>query len=193
MLSGIGTFYGGSMPFENDIADDGIRNSAIARLKGTASYEGMAAGKYARKEGGNLDGAGHFTAMVGLNANFFKGTKPVMVNGVTEQHSVSIDGSVTKFKDEMGAYIMDANGKEWELDLHEATTATNSFMGMTTGDGNWQGQFFGPAAARSRGVAGGHPNPDAENTYPTGVAGEFTGHFDDGHVIGAFGAELQPQ
>ena len=28
--------------------------------------------------------------------------------------------------------------------------------------------------------------------YPTGVAGEFIGHFETGHAIGAYGAELDP-
>ena len=33
---------------------------------------------------------------------------------------------------------------------------------------------------------------EAEGGYPTGVAGEFIGHFETGHAIGAYGAELDP-
>ena len=33
---------------------------------------------------------------------------------------------------------------------------------------------------------------EAQTGYPTGVAGEFIGHFETGHVIGAFGAPIDP-
>ena len=33
---------------------------------------------------------------------------------------------------------------------------------------------------------------EAETGYPTGVAGEFIGHFENADVIGAFGAEKNP-
>ena len=32
-----------------------------------------------------------------------------------------------------------------------------------------------------------------EGTPPSGVAGEFNGHFTNGHVIGAFGATVQEE
>ena len=56
-----------------------------------------------------------------------------------------------------------------------------TFTGSTTGNEDWQGRFFGTA-----GTGGA-----ATTTLPTGVAGEFTGHFVNGHVIGAFGATKQ--
>ena len=41
-------------------------------------------------------------------------------------------------------------------------------------DGEWSGVMYGP--------------DDDSPQQPTGVAGEFNGHFNNGHVAGAFGA-----
>ena len=62
---------------------------------------------------------------------------------------------------------------------------TNTFSGATTGDGVWSGGIFGPTTDDDSATT---EVDEAESGYPSGVAGEFTGHFDNGHVLGAFGA-----
>ena len=55
--------------------------------------------------------------------------------------------------------------------------------GTGTAEGAWSGTLFGgaPADAAADSVAA--------DDYPTAVIGEFNGHFANGHVAGAFGAE----
>ena len=69
----------------------------------------------------------------------------------------------------------------------DTTNNVVTFMGTTTGTGgtagSWNGQFYGPQTTGANAASG----------YPSGAAGEFTGHFEDGHVIGAFGAERQDE
>ena len=78
--------------------------------------------------------------------------------------------------------------------LTEITGHRNTFSGSTTGvekgtPGRWNGMFYGaqvPDDTETTTVN------EAEGGYPTGVAGEFIGHFATGHAIGAYGAELDP-
>jgi len=161
-------------------------------LVGTASYSGPAAGKFARKTlapNGEVDGldAGHFDADASLKAYFGGGD-------VAANKHFTISGTVTNFRDGNNDPI-DAG---WTVELMKAgfaasgdngrdtTLADDTFGGATTGKGDWQGRFYGP-----HGVVTNDADTLADETtmeYPTGVAGEFTGHFSNGHVIGAFGA-----
>lgn len=107
--------------------------------------------------------AGTFTAETELTANFDNDT---------------ISGMVENFM------LTNRNGRsvknDWTLMLNSASSTANTFSGTTTGTGgtagSWKGGFYGPSGGK-----------------PSGVAGEFTGHFEDGHVIGAFGAERQDE
>ena len=101
------------------------------------------------------------------------------------QHSIS--GTVMNFMH--GGQMIDS---KWMVELDRAMFGANCgsatpacddtdniFKGTTnTGVGQWQGQFIGPAA---------------DDAMPSGVAGEFNGHFTNGHVIGAFGATMQEE
>ncbi|MCY4131328.1 MAG: hypothetical protein OXF39_01630 [Nitrospira sp.] len=167
---GVGTFYDGAQPIATDNRDT---------LVGEATYSGKAAGMYGRKtldqygqvESGS-ETSGHFTADAMLTARF--GGDDIAVNKKNQ-----IEGTVTNFMD--GNTAISPN---WTLKLNAApiSDVTTAFNGSTTGRGNWMGQFFGsPNAATT----------DDDKEYPTSVAGEFTGHFSNGHVIGAFGATKQ--
>ena len=173
---GVGTFANGSAP---------MALATVQAREGKAEYAGPAAGRYGVKTldstGQEVAGGrkvGEFTADAKLTANF--GGNSVAIND-----HYTITGTVTGFKDGDTAIP----GK-WTLSLMRAGFAdsgdnaiattpaglpTGTFTGKTTGNGDWQGRFFGPAGT-------------AVTTLPTGVAGEFTGHFVNGHVIGAFGA-----
>ncbi|MYH03021.1 MAG: hypothetical protein F4142_10735 [Nitrospira sp. SB0675_bin_23] len=179
---GVGTFANGSAP---------MAIGTVQALLGKAVYEGPAAGRYGVKtldsNGQEVAGGrtvGEFTADAKLTANFGGPS-------VAQENWYSITGTVTGFKD--GDAAIPGN---WTLNLMKAGFGggtdnplgtvpeglpAGTFTGSTTGNGDWQGRFFGTA-----GTGGA-----ATTTLPTGVAGEFTGHFVNGHVIGAFGATKQ--
>ncbi len=192
---GVGAFSGGSVPFDDD-GDRTNTNQAITDLHGTATYEGSATGLYAKKELSVVDGevvgtpayAGQFSADVSLTAHFGNETPTdttIEVGHISANEAFSVSGTVDNFQNAYGD-VISAN---WNLLLNRAPLGTtgsrsDAFEG-TTGTGNsmgqWRGAFFGPNADTEAGQSD-------ENTYPGGAAGEFTGHFTDGHVIGAFGA-----
>ena len=150
-------------------------------LMGSADYEGPATGLFVKKTFnqagvGTPSSSGQFTAHAALTARF-GGTEFGLAS------NFEVDGTITNFMH--GDQGIDAN---WELELNDAgfgtddTTTDDRFTGTTTGDGVWRAQFFGfPAPA------------DANDAMPSGVAGDFTGHFTNGHVIGAFGATVVPE
>ena len=150
----------------------------VGGLTGTATYKGGAAGLYARRAyaaggDGAVTAAGRFTADAALTAKF--GGDDVATND-----RFSIGGTIDNFMD--GGKAIDA---AWTVELDKiggngagtfnigSNADQESFTGgTTTGGGAWSGKFYGGSGA------------DA----PTGVAGRFTAAFDNGGVIGAFGA-----
>ena len=162
----IKTFFGGEA--ENELA--------IGGLQGTAKYYGAAAGLYVKKDGAGdalivTDGA--FTADAMLTASFGSDVDVSVRNKVS--------GAISDFKN---------NGVDLGFaDLVLKTTGTidatdGSVTGTTDGGGMtgaWNGEFFGASDG---------PTTGTDDNYPTDVSGEFNGHFVNGHVAGAFGAEL---
>ena len=140
---------------------------------GTAIYTGSAVGLYAKRDyasggDGAVLAAGRFTADASLTAVFGE-----LVTVPSADHN-SIEGTIRNFRD--GGQPIDAS---WVLELNKigGTDGTGTWGGTltggtTTGSGAWNGNFYGGA--------------DAER--PTGIAGKFTGSFDNGDVIGSFGA-----
>ena len=162
---GVGTFYAGATSFA----------AQLDTLEGSASYSGKAAGMYGKKTFKH-DGSvatlttGDFTADANLMATF--GGDDVAANAQNK-----LSGSVTNLMDD-GTMVDPAWTVEFnKIDLVQDTTFPN-FSGTTTGGGNYRGSFYGPTVT----------GDGAGSGYPTGVAGDFTGHFANGHVIGAFGA-----
>ena len=172
-------FSGGSMVFAE---------SAIAAVEGKATYNGTAAGRYVEKSDFDQAGSGRvavtgaFTARANLTANFDAG------GAVAVADHYSISGTVSHFVDETNQSLDSLSGDGWTVKLQKATfgvrndvdgtvtSPTNDWTGVAEGtgnDGTWSGQFFGDSA---------------DDAQPSGVAGEFTAHFTNGHVAGAFGA-----
>ena len=184
MKYGVNTFAGGSMPFGGALSTD-TPNAAIVALNGKATYEGPATGLYAYKTASIEDGkvvhtpsaAGQFVADTSLTAYFGNTAK----GSIADDDRFTISGTVDNFQDAKGNQIDDSWTVSLKADFSNAdkSEAYNQFMG-TTGEGamagQWRGAFFGEADTTN--------NDD----MPSGVAGEFTGHFVNGHVIGAFGA-----
>ena len=106
----------------------------------------------------------------------------------------TISGTVDSFED-------DGVG-DWTVELNQARCTLRNQCPSATGTGIVEGHVNKPTRQTStvddRLVEDGEANSSAIRSrptpvwttteYPTGVAGEFDGHFDDGHVIGAFGA-----
>ena len=150
--------------------------------------------------------AGKFVAEAELTAKF--GSMTATADDFT------ISGTVTDFV--LSNHDESTVANEWSLPLNRAIfagrtyntttgvinpdsfTAHASTFGGTTGAGDnlgrWEGGFYGPVVAEDPETA----VLEAQTGYPTGVAGEFIGHFDGsdggkvGHVIGAFGAPIDP-
>ena len=177
------TFSNGKLAF-----GVGDVNTAVEALEGTASYAGPASGLYVRKaldSSGGVTSArhGNFTADTNLTASFGG-------NDVALSNQFSIEGTIKNFMDGTTAL------SGWSVELEQASfagegagTRANTFDdGATTGGGAWSGAFFGAVTEND----GDTPDVDESETgYPSGVAGEFDAHFSNGHVNGAFGAELQ--
>ena len=162
----VGTFASGMTETTGAVmgALTGALDEAIS-----ATYKGGAAGLYAKREhsgtgDGDLMAAGRFTAMAELTAKFGTGDH----TAVDEQNRIS--GMISNFTAN-GAPI-DAT---WRVKLNEINFSASSDGSFGADADAWSGQFFG----------------GTETTAPTAVAGEFDRTFDNGEVIGAFGATKQ--
>ena len=153
----------------------------VTNLEGSATYKGGAAGLYSKREfaaggDGDLLSSGRFTADAELKA-YFGG------NTVAESDEDSISGTIQNFMD--NGQMIDAG---WLVKLNKIQGTDNFNVtqgtftgGETTGDGTWSGGFYGVTDTNT-----------TPHTLPSGVAGEFTAGFNNGSVIGAFGATKQP-
>ena len=173
--------YGGSA--------DPASATAIQGVEGTASYSGSATGIYMRKtfaENGDPipQEGGQFAADASLTANF--SGDDVSANA---EHTVT--GMITNFMDGgnaiPGGWALELMAASFASDVYNANETT--FTGRTrrdadtAADGDWTASFFG--------VSADDPKTDVvETDMPTGIAGEFAGHFNTGHVLGGFGAEM---
>ena len=152
----------------------------VSTLEGSATYRGAAAGLYVKRAfsatgDGAVTGAGRFTAAAEFTAHF-TGT------GVALNDYQSISGMIDNFRD--GDQAIDP---AWRVELNKiggiGGTGTYDWNpnagdthfsgGTTTGGGSWNGMYYGSVA---------------QSRLPSGVAGEFTAGFNNGEVIGAFGA-----
>ena len=203
-------FSSGSMPYgvSDDTDDTATVGERMAAVKGAATYNGAAAGLYVQKQlnsDGTFDEAvdsatnGAFTADATLMANFGGLNVPT-----TKQFTIS--GNVMNFEsdgdDDLSAWsvtLMEADfsgGRDTDAATFggPGEAHTNAFNDLTEGTagldhGQWRGMFYGPSTA----VADQNDDEDVLDDgegrpYPTGVAGEFNAHFNNGHVHGAFGA-----
>ena len=147
----------------------------VMGVAGSATYKGGAAGLYTKRAltpggDGDVTAAGRFTADAELTANF-GGTS------VAADDQDSISGKIKNFMDD--GMMIDA---AWLVELNKIQGATfntsvGTFSGTTTG-GTWRGSFYGDAGEENA------------NPLPTGVAGEFTAGFNNGDLIGSFGATM---
>ncbi len=217
MKYGVGVFEDGAMPYGGATASTEIQQlTGKATYDGSAT--GMYARKEltvqdGRAVVGNPVDAGQFSADVSLTAYFnnvitVADATVANIDSISNAQRFSISGTVDNFQDASGDMI----DSGWSVNLGKASfatfandgtisAATNSFSGSTGSGsmvGEWEGTFYGDAAdkvaADFTDITGGQTAAQQAATanatnYPTSVAGEFTGHFTNGHVIGAFGAK----
>ncbi len=161
----------GDAPAALDATDTGA-------LRGTATYMGGAAGKYALASStGGTNDAGHFTARATLNATF------------AETHQIS--GTIDNF---IGA---DGQSREWSIKLNDSIVSDAGVIAGDPDDTNDTGAQMtvwtigdGPAAAS--GQWSGVLQEAGDDNVPQVATGTFyTEYGTAGRMVGAFGANVQ--
>ena len=154
------------------VDDKGMVQAAagLDSLKGTATYVGGAAGKYALSSStGGTNDAGHFTAKAMLNANF------------TDN---SITGTIDSF---MGA---DGMSRDWSVELKKADVAATGDITRT--DANDTVWTIGGTAAEASGEWLGTLKDNGDDNVPKVATGTFHSTYgSDGTMVGAFGVNVQ--
>ena len=187
MSHDIETFHGGMQT--------GTRITDLSGVHGTANYYGAAAGVYVKKDGADdslVVTDGKFTAVAELTARFGG-------PDIAQADDFEVEGTISDFMDgsmDLGFADLTLRGDEADMD-GAGFEPTGDEVGMFTDgetdgggtSGNWSGQFYGNANPGDDGGTAGSPQPDPTNDFPMNVSGEFNGHFVNGHVAGAFGAE----
>ena len=162
-------------------------------LKGSATYKGAAAGKYAiLSTTDNSASGGHFTAAATLTANF-----DANLNGAgatNDENGVSIGGTITDFMtgdvsrpnwkvtmsyDDMVAEEGVQNAAAVKPIMGVMATTKWSTGGAVDGKGTWSANFHGE---------------EEDTMHPMAATGEFNaaiGGGDIGRISGAFGATKQ--
>ena len=156
----------------HDYKGDASSPTGIAALRGTATYVGGAAGKYALYSaiGGRSD-AGHFTAVATLEADF----------GAAELSTISgvIDGFLVGEEEE---------DRNWSVELKKAdiADADGSITGGTT---VWTIDGKDPSTP---GKWSGDLHETGEDGVPSVVTGTFNSSYSTvGEMVGAFGANKE--
>ena len=179
----IETLYGTKQVYSAGTADGLTGDNA-----GKATYSGAATGKFIRKEFnssgvGTVVAGGAFTADANLTAYF-----GIPTSVAADNHNM-VSGDITKFMSG-GDYIDDTWSVELEATSFQGGNDMDPFTGTTVGDkgadaGAWEGFFAGPPMK----AAPTEEDPtNMDDVRPSGIVGEFNGHFTNGHVVGAFGA-----
>ena len=192
----IETFAGG----EGRTTLDGATTPDLHMVDGTATYEGVAGGVYVKKDGPTDSRKithGDFIADATLEVIFGQNT----AQDFAPNELFTISGAISGFEDEDGSSLgFDDLTLEKTAFSHTNTSATfegvadgtnngvgTEFIGGETNGGGatgeWSGQFYGDVDR------GDNATPAHTDDYPSNVSGQFNGHFTNGHVVGAFGAE----
>ena len=148
--------------------------STITALRGTATYMGGAAGKYALYSAtGGTNDAGHFTARATLEADF---------------NADMITGTIDNF---MGA---DGQARNWSVELKKSGIGNDGAITGTDGTGDPMETVWtidGTASA-SAGQWSGSLQDNGDDGVPKVATGTFRSTYStSGEMVGAFGANKQ--
>ena len=166
---------------------EGANLATLTEVRGTAKYYGAAAGVYVKKDGAGdslVVTDGKFTADAMLTANFGG-------NAIASDNQYTVSGTISDFMD--GSTDLEFAVLKLNKTSITSTGATGgaaaagtagTLLAETDGGGTsglWSAQFYGNAGAGT--------TDDGTDDHPANVSGQFNGHFTNGHVAGAFGAE----
>ena len=185
----IETFHGGANATALALGEAGTPT-----VLGTAKYYGAAAGVYVKKDGAGdslVVTDGTFTADAMLTARFGG-------SSIAAADQYEVEGTISGFMDgstDLGFADLSLGGPDARGGA--SFNATGAITGGETDgggtSGHWIGQFYGNAGLNADGTDrdpdGAGPLDAVSDNFPSDVAGEFNGHFTNGHVAGAFGAE----
>ena len=177
----VGVFVQNGVPAVGEAAiaaAEALDQDTVDLATGSATYVGPAVGLFSKREhapggDGAITMSGQFTADANLVANF----------GTTAEDLGSVNGTIDNFMH--GDNVIDS---DWEVSMRSQISTTDGTFSQAENasgtDGSaWAGSFYKPGAVR---VAG------EEARLPPGyVAGTFENDFDNGEVIGAFGAKKE--
>ena len=173
----ISTFHGGGNSATLTLGEPS--NQVVV---GTAKYYGAAAGVYVKKDGAGdslVVTDGTFTADAMLTARFGG-------SSIAQNDKYEVQGTISDFMDggtDLGFADLALRGPAPDPSGASFNDAGAIEVGETDGggtSGNWSGQFYGNVGATTAVTS---------DDFPSDVSGEFNGHFTNGHVVGAFGAE----
>ena len=145
----------------------------IGTLRGTATYSGGAAGKYAlySSTGGTND-AGHFTAKATLEADF---------------NADMVSGTISDF---MGA---DGMARDWSVELKKSGVGDGGTITGADGSGNPMETVWtiDGTAAEAAGQWSGTLYDNGDDNVPRVATGTFDSEYStSGKMVGAFGANV---
>ena len=157
--------------------------TGLDALNGKATYMGGAAGKYALASStGGTNDAGHFTAMVTLEADFNANTT---ANASDDPVPVGITGMIDNF---MGA---DGMPRDWSVKLNGSPIGDDGEIGAAAGGTAMTVWTIGEDAAKADGSWTGTLYEN-KNDVPQVATGTFNAEYGTaGSMVGAFGANEQ--
>jgi len=187
----IETFHGGAGSVSDDDPSNPYASGSrdLHVVEGTADYYGAAAGVYVKKDGTGDEQVvtdGTFTADAMLKA-YFGGS------AIAADDQFMVSGTISDFTDGskdlgFGELTLEKASFNSSANNPVSSSVTENIRGGETNgggtSGNWIGTFFGDAGTKTTTGADAH-----KDDYPLNVSGEFNGHFSNGHVAGAFGAQ----
>ncbi len=153
--------------------------SDISTLGGTATYTGVAAGKYAINPGLSSASGGHWTADATLTADFGNETAAGTISGMIDN------------------FMAGDTPKDWSVALGETALADAGTFDSATGDpttGDGVVWTIGGVDGAESGAWSGGLRAAGDNSVPTLATGMFSASHGApivGHIVGAFGVDLQ--
>ena len=178
MAANDGPFIASAFVDNKGTAPADLDATATGALRGTATYMGGAAGKYALSSStGGVNDAGHFTARATLKATFATAHK--------------ISGTIDNF---IGA---DGESRDWSVKLNESVVSTAGAIAGDPDDTNDTDPQMtvwtrGGTAAAASGQWSGSLQEAGDDNVPKVATGTFYSEYGRaGRMVGAFGANKQ--
>lgn len=148
-------------------------------FRGTATYTGVALGKFSTYYSSGSAAKGNYGGVLGLTANFSNNTVSGRISDIlyanteifyTNGHTAELEDRHTDYAIELGTAIIDRSGQFSSTNVN----LTHPYYGISFTEGEWAGRFSETRDSRGnpRGVAGTHQGYVG---YPSGTREIFIG------------------